>query len=62
MKLEIANEIGIETNNQYGSDNTSYENGQLGGRVGGLMSKKLVEIGQQVLIQQYNINKYLKIY
>ena len=57
MKLEIANEIGIETNNQYGSDNTSYENGQLGGRVGGLMSKKLVEIGQQVLIQQYNINK-----
>ena len=57
MKLEIANEIGIESNNQYGSDNTSYENGQLGGRVGGLMSKKLVEIGQQVLIQQYNINK-----
>lgn len=39
MKLEIANEIGVETNNKYGSNNTSYENGQLGGRVGGLMSK-----------------------
>ena len=55
--LEIANEIGVETNNKYGSNNTSYENGQLGGRVGGLMSKRLVEMGQQALLKQYNSKK-----
>ena len=54
MKLEIANEIGVETNNKYGSNNTSYENGQLGGRVGGLMSKRLVEMGELMLLQNYN--------
>ncbi len=25
MKLEIANEIGVEANNKYGSNNTSYK-------------------------------------
>ncbi len=54
MKLEIANEIGVEANNKYGSNNTSYENGQLGGRVGGLMSKRLVEMGELMLLQNYN--------
>lgn len=53
MKLEIANEIGVETNNKYGSNNTSYENGQLGG----LMSKRLIEMGQQALLKQYNSKK-----
>ena len=57
MKLEIANELGAETSNKYGSNNTSYENGQLGGRVGGLMSKRLVEMGQQALLKQYNSKK-----
>lgn len=57
MKLEIANEIGVETNNKYVSNNTSYENGQLGGRVGGLMSKRFVEMGQQALLKQYNSKK-----
>ena len=54
MKLEIANEIGSESNNRYGSNNTSYSNGQLGGRVGGLMSKRLVEMGELLLLQNYN--------
>ena len=54
MKLEIANELGVEANNKYGSNNTSYENGQLGGRVGGLMSKRLVEMGELMLLQNYN--------
>jgi len=54
MKLEIANELGVETNNKYGSNKTSYANGQLGGRVGGLMSKRLVEMGEQMLLQNYN--------
>ena len=57
IKLEIANELGAETSNKYGSNNTSYENGQLGGRVGGLMSKRLVEMGQQALLKQYNSKK-----
>ena len=57
MQLEIANELGAETSNKYGSNNTAYENGQLGGRVGGLMSKRLVEMGQQALLKQYNSKK-----
>ena len=57
MKLEIANELGTQTSNKYGSNNTAYENGQLGGRVGGLMSKRLVEMGQQALLKQYNSKK-----
>ena len=56
-KLEIANELGVEANNKYGSNNTSYSNGQLGGRVGGQMSKRLVEMGQQALLKQYNSKK-----
>ncbi len=54
MKLEIANEIGVEANNKYGSNNTSYENSQLGGRVVGFMSKRLVKMSQKALIKQYN--------
>ena len=57
MKLEIANELGTQTSNKYGSNNTAYENGLLGGRVGGLMSKRLVEMGQQALLKQYNSKK-----
>ena len=57
MKLEIANELGAETRNKYGSNNTAYENGQLGGRVDGLMSKRLAEMGQQALLKQYNSKK-----
>ena len=60
MKLEIANEIGVETNNKYGSNNTSYENGQLGGRVGGLMSKRLVEMGQQALLNSIIVKNNIK--
>ena len=54
MKLEIANELGVSTNNMYGSNKSAYENGVLGGRVGGQMSKRLVEMGQEQLIKQYN--------
>ena len=55
--IQIANELGTQTSNKYGSNNTAYENGQLGGRVGGLMSKRLVEMGQQALLKQYNSKK-----
>ena len=54
MKLEIANEIGISNNHIDGASNTSYKNGELGGRVGGQMSKKLVQMGEEALLRQYN--------
>lgn len=57
MKLEIANELGIENNNPNGSNNTSYENGKVGGHVGGKMSKRLVEMGMAQLVRQYNSEK-----
>ncbi len=53
MKLEISNELGIN-NNENGANNTSYNNGELGGRVGGQMSKRLVQMGKEALLRQYN--------
>ena len=60
MKLEIANEIGVETNNKYGSNNTSYENGQLGGRVGGLMSKRLVKWDNKLYLNSIIVKNNIK--
>lgn len=57
MKLEIANELGMQTENINGASKTSYQNGEIGGRVGGQMSKKLVEIGQRELLRQYGNKK-----
>lgn len=56
MKMEIANELGIE-NNINGSDKSSYENGKKGGYLGGLMSKQLVDMEKDELIRQYYKNK-----
>lgn len=55
MKLEIANELGMD-NNLHGANDTSYHNGELGGRVGGQMSKKLVQMGKEALLKKYNKN------
>ena len=33
MKLEIANELGMDANNINGANKTSQENGEIGGRV-----------------------------
>ncbi|WP_243155175.1 alpha/beta-type small acid-soluble spore protein [Romboutsia sp. CE17] len=57
MKLEIANELGMEAKNEYGANETSYHNGEIGGRVGGQMSKKLVQMGEEALLRQYNSKK-----
>ena len=56
MKMEIANELGIE-NSINGSDKSLYENGKKGGYLGGLMSKQLVNMGKDELIRQYYKNK-----
>ena len=55
MKMEIANELGIE-NNINGSDKSSYENGKRW-IFRGLMSKQLVDMGKDELIRQYYKNK-----
>ena len=57
MKLEIASELGIENSTEYGADKTSYHNGEIGGRVGGQMSKRLVAMGEEALLRQYNSKK-----
>lgn len=53
MKLEIANELGIENNNINGANKTSHQNGEIGGHVGGAMSRKLVEMGEKELLRRY---------
>lgn len=53
MKLEIANEIGMDINNINGASKTSQQNGEIGGRVGGTMSRKLVEMGEKELLRRY---------
>ena len=53
MKLEIASEMGIENTDEYGANKTSYHNGEIGGRLGGLMSRQLVQMGEEELLRQY---------
>ena len=45
MKMEIATELGINTIQTPGANRTARENG----RIGGQMTKKLVELGKQQL-------------
>lgn len=57
MKLEIASELGIENSTEYGANKTSYHNGEIGGRVGGQMSRRLVAMGEEALLREYNSKK-----
>ena len=57
MKLEIADELGLEAKNQYGANETSYHNGEIGGSLGGQMSRKLVQMGEETLLREYNSKK-----
>ena len=57
MKLEIANEIGMPTNHVDGANLTAEQNGAIGGRVGGQMSKRLVQMGEEALLRKYNNQK-----
>ncbi|OPJ57223.1 alpha/beta-type small acid-soluble spore protein [Alkalithermobacter paradoxus] len=52
MKYEIANELGISHDSSVDKSNlTSRENGLVAGYVGGHMTRKLVEMGEKLLIQ-----------
>ena len=52
MKLEIASEITRESNIL--NDNIPIDSIGISARVGGQMSKKLVEIGERELLKKYN--------
>ncbi|RDY27900.1 small acid-soluble spore protein [Romboutsia weinsteinii] len=54
MKLEIANELGMQSENINGANSTSQQNGEIGGHVGGRMSRKLVEMGEKELLRRYS--------
>lgn len=57
MKLEMAGELGISSSYVDGANKTSYENGAMAGNLGGMMSKKLVQMGQEQLMREYNSKK-----
>lgn len=52
MKLEISSEITRESN--IFNDNIPIDSIGISARVGGQMSKKLVEIGERELLKKYN--------
>ena len=52
MKMEIANELSNETNLM--NDKNLVDSIGLSARVGGQMSKKLVEMGERELLKRYN--------
>ncbi len=52
LKTEYANELGMKFNNDYKGNQTSKLNGYIGGPVGGLMTKKMVEEFEKKLIDK----------
>ncbi|MEG0794616.1 MAG: alpha/beta-type small acid-soluble spore protein [Bacilli bacterium] len=57
MKLEMAGELGVPSDHVEGANKSSYKNGVMGGNLGGMMSKRLVEMGQEQLLREYNSKK-----
>ncbi len=54
MKLEIANELG-PLNLNIGSKSISFgKDGEIPASLGGVMSKKLVQMGEEILLREYN--------
>ena len=52
MKMEISKELYEESNIM--NDNNNLDSIGLSGRIGGQMSKKLVEMGEQELLKKYS--------
>ena len=52
LKIESANEIGIELNNNYKGKASSKANGSTGGEIGGLMTRKMVADFEKKLIDK----------
>lgn len=56
FKFEVATELGIPLNDYDNGDLTSRECG----RIGGVMVKRLIELGQQVLVANYEAQEKRK--
>lgn len=52
LKTEYANEIGMKYNDGYKGDRASKLNGYIGGPVGGMTTKKMVEDFEKKLIDK----------
>ncbi|WP_432407376.1 small, acid-soluble spore protein, alpha/beta type [Wukongibacter sp. M2B1] len=53
MKLEIANELGLKSDNLEDKGNlTSRSNGSYGGDLGGTMTRRLIEMAEKELINK----------
>lgn len=52
LKTEFANEIGLEFNDSYEGNRTSRSNGYVGGNIGGLMTKNMIEAYEKKLIDK----------
>lgn len=52
IKTEFANEFGVKLDDAYKGNNTSKLNGYIGGPIGGLMTKKMVEEFEKSLIDK----------
>ena len=52
LKIENANEIGINLNNNYNGNKASKATGATGGKIGGLMTKKMVEDFERKLVDK----------
>lgn len=52
LKIESANELGIELNDSYKGNGTARANGATGGPLGGLSTKKMVEAFERKLVDK----------
>ena len=52
LKNEFANDMGIEFNDNHEGNRSSRVNGHIGGAIGGLMTKKMVEAFEKNLIDK----------
>jgi small acid-soluble spore protein D (minor alpha/beta-type SASP) len=52
LKIESANEIGIELNNKYKGNTSSKANGAVGGEIGGLMTRRMVADFEKKLVDK----------
>lgn len=57
MKLEIANELGPLNLNLEQSHISFNKNEDIPGSLGAVMSKKLVQMGEEILLREYNNKK-----
>lgn len=57
MKLEIANELGPLNLNIEKSELSFNNDSHVPGSLGAVMSKKLVQMGEEILLREYNSKK-----